>query len=178
MGIMWTSRAGACNERGFTMVELAMVLLVIGIAAAIVMPRIGGVLDRQQMRSSINTVRGTVRYLHARAALTKRVYRLTFDLDRQMLSVCYLDTEDCTPQSSRDLRDYTLPITVRVVDVVSPDGQKTQEGEATTHFLPTGLAEPSTIHFEGSNARQMTVMIEPLAGRIKVFEGYVERQAS
>lgn len=175
---MRTSRVGACTERGFTMIELAMVLLVIGIAATIVMPRMGGVLDRQQMRRSINTVRGTVRYLHARAALTKRVYRLTFDLDRQMLSVCYLDLEDCTPQSSRELQDHSLPTTVRIVDVVSPDGKKTQEGTATTHFLPIGLAEPSMIHFEGSNAHQMTVTIEPLSGGIKVYEGYVERQAN
>ena len=170
-------KAGACSNRGFTMIELAMVLLVIGIVSALVMPRIGGVLDRQEMRRTLNMVRGTVRLLQARAALTKRVYRLTFDLDRQVISVCYLGREGCASEASRELPDYSLPTTVRIVDVISPDGKKTREGEAMTHFLPTGLAEPSTIHFEGSAAQQMTVMIEPLAGRIKVFEGYVERQA-
>jgi prepilin-type N-terminal cleavage/methylation domain-containing protein len=166
-------RAGASNDRGFTMVELAMVLLVIGIVSAIVMPRVGGVLDRQQMRRAINVVRGTARYLQARAALTKRVYRLTFDLDRQVMSVCYLSTEGCESEQTRELRDYSFPDAVRVLDVVNPQGEKTQEGEATTHFHPTGLAEPSTIHF-GGDIKQMTLMIEPLAGRVKVLDGYVE----
>jgi prepilin-type N-terminal cleavage/methylation domain-containing protein len=173
---MRISRAGAYNDRGFTMIELAMVLLVIGIVGAIVMPRIGGVLDRQQMRRTINMVRGTVRYLQARAALTKRVYRLTFDLDRQVMSVCYLSSDGCEPEPTRELRNYSLPATVRILDVINPQGTKTREGEAVTHFHPTGLAEPSTIHLEGSDKRQMTVMIEPLAGRVKVLDGYVEPQ--
>ena len=35
--MMPTSRAGACNNHGFTMIELAVVLLIIGIASAVVM---------------------------------------------------------------------------------------------------------------------------------------------
>jgi type II secretory pathway pseudopilin PulG len=158
------------------MIELAMVLLVIGIASAMVMPRMGSVLDRQQMRRSINTLRGTVRLLHARAASTKGVYRLTLDLDRQMMSVCLVDvnTAECQAEQSRRLRDYTFPPAVRLVDVVDGQGTKSSEGQAATHFHPTGLAEPSTIHLAGSAEQQMTLMIEPLAGNVKVLNGYVE----
>ena len=177
---MPTSRAGACNNRGFTMIELAMVLLVIGIVSAVVMPRIGGVLDHQQMRRSINTLRGTVRLLHARAASTRHVYRLTFDLDRQMMTACSIDTatDACQAEQSRHLRDYTFPPAVRLLDVVDGQGTKTSEGQAATHFHPTGLAEPSTIHLAGSADQQMTLMIEPLAGNVKVLNGYVEPETS
>ncbi len=173
------SRAGACNNHGFTMIELAMVLLVIGIVSAVVMPRMGGVLDRQRMRRSINVVRGTVRYAQARAALTKRIYRLTFDLDQQVMSVCRLSTktEGCDEQS-QELRQYRFPEAVRILDVVTVEGTKTHEGEAVTHFHPTGLAEPSTIHIAGSSKQQVTVMIEPLAGRVKVLDGYVDPETS
>ncbi len=170
---MPTSKAGACNESGFTLVELAVVLLVIGIASAVVMPRFSGVLRRQDMRRTINVIRGTVRYLQARAALTKRVYRLTFDLDQHEMSVCFLSPEGCRPEPTRELRNYVFPETVRLLDVVNPQGEKTQEGEAATHFHPTGLAEPSTIHLGGEGQPQKTMMIEPLAGRVKVFDGYV-----
>ena len=177
MGTMRTLKAGGCNNRGFTLIELAMVILVIGIVGALAVPRIAGVLERQQMRQTINVMRGIVRYLQARAALTKRVYRLVFDLDRQVLSICYLTADGCQPEQTRELRDYVLPAAVHILDVVSPQGEKIREGAAMTHFHPTGLAEPSTIHLEGDNKQWATVMIEPLAGGVRVIDGYVEPEA-
>ena len=171
---MRTLKAGVCNKQGFTLVELAMVILVIAIVGALAVPRVAGVLERQQMRQTINVLRGMVRYLQAQAAFTKRVYRLTFDLNQQVLSVCYLTVEGCQREATRELRDYGLPAAVRILDVVSPQGEKTREGIAMTHFHPTGLAEPSTIHLEGDNKRWMTVIITPLAGGIRVVEGYVD----
>jgi general secretion pathway protein H len=169
---MW--KAGACNERGFTLIELAMVLLVLGIVSAVAMPRVGGMLDRQRMRRTINVVRGTVRYVQARAALEKKVYRLTFDLDKQTMSACSLSAGECQPGPSRGLRVFTFPPAARLLDVVRPDGEKTVEGEAMTHFHPTGLAEPSTLHLTDITDERTTLMITPLGGRIKVLPGYVD----
>src|SRR5712691_8201157 len=176
---MRISKAGVCRDgRGFTMVELAMVILVLGIIMAMVLPRFTGTLERQHLRGTINVIHGTVRYLQAHAALTKRVYRLTFDLDRQVMSVCYFEGETYRPETTRELREYALPAGIRVLDVVSPQGTKTREGDAVTHFHPTGLAEPSIIHLVTDSNQKATLMIEPLAGRVKVFDDYVEQKTS
>src|SRR4029453_1545348 len=91
------------DEHGFTMVELSMVVLGVGIVKATVMPRFAGTLERQHLRSTINGIHGTVRYLQAHAALTKRIYRLTFDLDRQVMSVCDFEGEVCQLETTREL---------------------------------------------------------------------------
>lgn len=171
-------RVGRCNNRGFTLVELVMVMLVIGIVAAVAMPRVGSMLDRQSMRRTINVVRGTVRYLQARAAVTKRTYRLTLDLESQTMSTCYITADSCQKDSNRVVRDYTFPTTVRLLDVVSPAGEKTEKGAAVTHFHPSGMAESSVIHLHGSGSEQMTLRIEPITGRLKVLDGYIEFQKS
>jgi prepilin-type N-terminal cleavage/methylation domain-containing protein len=171
-------RAGVCNKSGFTLVELAMVMLVIGIVTAVAMPRVGGMLDRQNMRRTVNTVRGMVRFVQARAALTKRVYRLTFDFDRQTMSACYLLEDDCQIERSRELREFNFPLSARLLDVVNAEGEKMRQGEAVSHFYPTGLAEPSMIHLGDIGQDQMTIVIAPLGGRVKVFSGYVEPKAS
>jgi general secretion pathway protein H len=179
---MRTWRTGVCNERGFTLVELAMVILVLGIVTAVTMPRVGGMLDTREMQRAVNVVRGAARLAQARAALTKRVYRLTFDFDKQSMSVCYLpdpgNPEECIQETGRELRPYTFPAVARLLDVIGPTGEKTVTGAASTHFHPAGLAEPSTIHLGEPNAQQMTLVIEPLSARIKVLDGYVEPQAS
>ena len=169
---MRTWRVGVCNERGFTLVELAMVLLVLGILSAVTMPRVGGMLDRQNLRHSINVVRGTLRFAQARAALTKRIYRLTFDLEAQTLSTCYVTEDGCQVERGRVARPYAFPQSARVLDVVSPSGEKTQAGRAVTHLHPSGFAEPSMIHISGANT--VTLQIEPLTGRLKVLDGYVD----
>ncbi|MGE3536292.1 MAG: Tfp pilus assembly protein FimT/FimU [Candidatus Tectimicrobiota bacterium] len=175
---MRISRAGACHaERGFTLVELGMVIFVLGMVMATVMPRFSGTFERQQLRSTINVVHGTVRYVHAHAALTKRIYRLVFDLDRQIMSVCYLSGETCILETTRELRDYAFPAHVHILDVVLPQGGKIREGLAATHFHPTGLAEPSVIHLITDSNQKITLMIEPLAGRVKVYDEYVEATA-
>ena len=180
---MPTSRAGVRSERGFTLIELTMVILVIGIVGALVLPRFGGLLDRQQLRRTVNVVRGMVRQLHAKAALTKRVYRLTFDLDEQQLTVCFLESlpatgsadDACVAEPSREMRGYTMPDAVQLLDVVSFEGKKVREGTAMTHFHPTGLAEPSVVHLQTPDEAHVTLFIEALAGRVKVVYGYAER---
>jgi Tfp pilus assembly protein FimT len=157
------------------MIELGMVLLVLGIVGALIIPRYGGILERQQMRRTINMLRGTVRYLHAHAAHTKRIYRLQFDLENQVMSTCFLVSEDtCKEGATQVLREYTFPDLVRIVDVINFQGEKTREGEAVIHFHPTGIAEPSIIHLATLQEQYMTLTIEPLAGNIRVQDGYVE----
>jgi type II secretory pathway pseudopilin PulG len=152
-------------------------VLVIGIVATIAMPRFGSLLERQQMRRTINAIHGYARYLQAYAATEKCVYRLIFDLDQQVLSSASLTTASC-PGQMRKLPDYVIPSTIRILDVVTPDHEKFAEGQVTTLFFPNGFAQPSTIHLGGLGAAPVTLMIEPLSGRVQVFEGYVERQTS
>ena len=186
------SRAGVRSRRGlplsgaagFTLIELTLVILVIGIIGALVLPRFGGMVDRQQVRRSVNVLRGMVRQLHAKAALTKRIYRLTFDLEEQRVTVCYLESLStvregdvaCVAESSREMRGYVMPKAVRLLDVVSSSGEKVREGAAMTHFHPTGLAEPSVVHLQTSDEAHVTLFIEALAGRVKVVHGYAERE--
>ena len=170
-------KAGASNNAGFTLIELAMVILVIGIVSAIAMPRFGGLLERQQMRRTINAIRGYARYLQAYAALDKCVYVLMFDLDQQVLSTASVPALEC-PGQTRRLPDYVVPSTVRILDVVTPENEKFGEGQVPTLFFPNGFVQPSVIHLGGIGIEPVTLMIEPLTGRIQVFDGYVERHVS
>ena len=189
---MPTLRAGVRSRHGlpppapagFTLIELTLVILVIGIVGALVLPRFGGLVDRQQARRSVNVLRGMVRQLHAKAALTKRIYRLTFDLEGQRVTVCYLQSPSpagagaaaCVAESSREMRPYIMPNAVQLLDVVSSSGKKIHEGTAMTHFHPTGLAEPSVVHLQTSDEAHLTLFIEALAGRVRVVHGYAERE--
>jgi general secretion pathway protein H len=170
-------KAGACNNAGFTLIELAMVVLVIGIMGALAMPRFGGMLERQHLRRTINAIHGYARYLQAYAASDKCVYVLLFDLDQQVVSISSIATPGCVDQT-RKLPDYVVPPTIRILDVVTSEREKIAEGQVMTLFYPNGFVQPNTIHIGGVGVEPVTLMIEPLTGRVQVYDGYVERQAS
>lgn len=178
MAIMRISKAGVCrDERGLTMVELGMVILVLGIVMALTMPRFGGVFEHYETRRTINVIRGTVRYLHAQAAFKKRIYYLVFDFERQSMGVCSKEQEQdstCLREHSRALREYVFPSSVHILDIVDPRGHKISAGEAVTRFFPLGIADPSVIHLGTTSGRKITLTVEPLSGRVKDWDGYLE----
>ena len=57
-------------------------------------------------------------------------------------------------------------------------GHENTRGRCGDAFHPTGLAEPSIIHLGTHSNQKATLMIEPLAGRVKVFDDYVEQKTS
>lgn len=193
------------NNKGFTLVELTMVILVIGIVVTIITPRVGGMLDRQNLRRTNNAIRGMVRFAYARAALEKRDYGLIFDLERQVIATCAFDRPQtfereepprgisivgppldssrqdrraqeptCREELATGASSFAIPDTIRILDVVSPRGEKTLEGEALTRFYRTGEADATVIHLEAFQNEKITLWIEPFTGRIQEWEGYVE----
>jgi MSHA pilin protein MshA len=61
---------GSSNQRGFTLIELVVVIIILGILAAFAVPRFMG-LDQQARIASVNSLAGTLR---SAAAMAHGVY--------------------------------------------------------------------------------------------------------
>src|SRR5258708_38931774 len=68
-------------SRGFTLLELAVVMFIMGLVMLIAMPYFGG-LHRTQLKSEARRLAGRSNYLYEEAGAQKVLLRLTFDLDR------------------------------------------------------------------------------------------------
>ncbi|MFN3167806.1 MAG: Tfp pilus assembly protein FimT/FimU [Phycisphaeraceae bacterium] len=72
------SRA-ARPSRGFTLIELVLVMLIIGLLLAIVAPSLGGLLRSQRMDQGARTVAAMLKDARVRAAGEAKPYRLVID---------------------------------------------------------------------------------------------------
>jgi general secretion pathway protein H len=163
------------GERGFTLIELGLVLLIIGIVLGLVVPRFQD-RSRAELLSNVRRLAVTIHYLRDQAILDGRIYRLNYDLDQQRYWVTSVDeetgTDDYLPEEGTLGRGITLPSPVGISDVVLPlVAGKLYEGIAYTHFYPDGYVDLTVVHMDnGQDA--YTLRIDSLTGRVYLTAGY------
>jgi general secretion pathway protein H len=168
---MPTSRAGTWNSRGFTLIELIVVMFIIAVLAGLVTPRLQAMLSHGDTTKATRQIRGVVRYVTGMAASTARMYRLHYDLDQQTCWVGRPNSEGLIVKEEEILtRTLHLPPGVRIQDVSTPRGVA-NEGVAYTDFFPDGWVEETIIHLVGGQT--VTIKLLPVIGEVKIYDGYV-----
>jgi len=171
---MATLKAGISNrdQRGFTLFELVVVLGVLGIVAALVIPRIQ-LRSENDLKRTSRRLAGMIAHLTQESASTKETYRLYFDLESdEYWAAIVVGTGDKVTVREKIYKRRTLPDGILFEDITTPQHGKVMEGEIFTQFFPIGI-EPVTIHLKEAE-QHWTLEANSLTGRVKVFDRYVE----
>ena len=162
------------DMKGFTLLELMMVITILGIMAAMILPRISA-FGAGKIKRETRHLSGVISHLSQEASFTKHTFRLHYDIEAQAYWVSVLqENREFAPSSDPLVARRVLPKGVSFEDVITPRHGKVQEGEAYTEFFPMGV-EKTAIHLkEGENI--WTLAINPLTGRVKVTDRYIEFQ--
>ncbi len=164
------------SQRGFTLIELVLVLFILGLVLTAVFPKMISFTGGDFKRTSRHLIR-TVQLLMDRAAATNRLYRLHYDLESQQYWATVLESSGEFSKADPILvQRVSLRDPIRLDDVTTLRQGKVTEGRAFTQFYPSGLVERTLLHLSKGEDDTVTLIIEPLTGRIKIKEGYVEEQ--
>ncbi len=93
---MDVSKPTVCS-RGFTLFELIVVLLIIGIMMALVSPRLLGSLTKVNLKTSAQKISSSLRYARSQAVSEQTIYHDVFDFDKKGL---FINAEK--PQDNED----------------------------------------------------------------------------
>ncbi|HXV22371.1 MAG TPA: type II secretion system protein [Desulfuromonadales bacterium] len=171
---MPTSTAGNWNkESGFTLIELTIVVLLLGLFSALVIPRLPGV-GADGLKSSARRIAGTVKYFFNEAALSGRPHRLEYNLDEGTFRVRRLEADGELVELSGTGREQRLKGQVRFKDIAIPGRGSFSQGEVATEIQPVGWVEETVVHLEEEDGRTLTLRIMPYTGTTEVFDGYRE----
>jgi prepilin-type N-terminal cleavage/methylation domain-containing protein len=165
------------SSAGFTLIELSLVLFIIGLLVTVLLPRFGDI-GAARVESSARRLAALVRYVNGEAAFSGQVYRIRYDLGEQSYAVQVLvpsrGTAEFVADSSPMSQPVRFPSGVTFADVRVAQAGRINSGQVFTHFYPHGYVDPTVVHLQDQRARMMTVIIPPITGEARVYEGYID----
>jgi general secretion pathway protein H len=167
-----TSTAGTLiNQRGFTLIELAIVVLLLGLVAGLTMPLLSN-WGQDDLLGSARRLAGTVRYLYNEAALTRNEHQLIFNLDDGSYQTKVLDKTGHLEPVGGAGKGRKLLGDARFEDIVITSRGRFTTGEVTTLFHPSGWLDETIIHLRDEDGKQLSLRFAPLTGAMDLVEGH------
>jgi general secretion pathway protein H len=178
--MMHCTPAPSNTAPGFTLLELAVVLFIMGLVMLIAMPYFGG-LQSSQLKSEARGLASRSSYLYEEAGAQKVLLRIVFDLDHNRYSVQRLDPFAVNPRFVTETgpagHPVQLPSDIRLRDVWVQGAGGFRRGVISTQFYPSGVADAALIHLVDQQGAVMTLAINPFNGRAAVEHGDLTREA-
>ena len=162
------------NRRGFTLIEIAVVLAIIGMVMALVIPRLPS-SESENLKISARTLAATLRYMQERAATARTIYFLRIEpgTDNVKVLEAAADGSEKEPDDTL-LQKRPVKEGIQVADVVIPRLGKLNNDQVRLVIGAGGLRDFVTIHLRSSGGNFLTVMAFPSGGKVKIYEGYQE----
>jgi prepilin-type N-terminal cleavage/methylation domain-containing protein len=176
------------TERGFTFLEIIVVVMLIALVSAVMVTRIGG-RTAAPLKASGRFLCAELEYVAQRAIATGHTQRWVIDLDGQHFRIeeqaeppeladggevlglgppLLPDTWEAIPEPQGEWRE--LYETSIGIDSVVLAGEALKAGQAAIHFAPDGGADPADVWLLDQENRTLRVVVTAFTGEVRIAE--------
>ena len=147
------------RNSGFTLIELVIVLVIMGIAAGIVGIYIGSSSDNLALRTFTKDVSAILRYARNHAAAEKQSYCFVIDKEESMYRL-YAHKEI----ENKDV----IVINKSIPDSLEVIVEETGEEFYDIEFFPRGNSSGGSIEIRNENGRAYFILVNKITGKVEV----------
>jgi len=178
------------RRAGFTLLEILIVVLVVGITAALVIPESIKAVNGSRLRSGLEQIISLNRYARSKALLETAPMAVLYHQDTGQIQLLQLprrqdiasDLDQLTPpprmegememlsEGTQDLKDLR---TVQLPEGISIQNVKGAEQEENTWFIlytAGGMTDPHTVEIHDGGNIPTFITVEGLTGEVRVHE--------
>lgn len=166
------SITGKLNKQGFTLVELLLVIVLMGVILVLAVPSMRDSLTGDHLKKASRQFIGMERKLRGEAVRDQIDYILCVDLPN---SAYWVVTSGMTPEKQDEIKKSPkhLPADVVIADIVDESNKKKLDGEARIVFGKNNICSPAIIHLAHEDDF-MTIVINPFLGVTDIYDKYVD----
>ena len=160
---------GKISSPGFTLLELIIVMIIIGLMSVLVVPVIGGSLSNMELKTAAKKTASALRYCRNKAATQKTIYIAGIDFATNIISVENKKKASEKPEEADepDLKTYKLPDGVHIEKIVSGD-QEIDNGIFKITFFPNGSCSGGLITLAGTREKQYNINLDSITGIVTI----------
>jgi Tfp pilus assembly protein FimT len=150
------------NHRGITLIELAVVFVIIAIGVVLLAPNIGAWLPNYRLRSATRDIVSTMRAAQMRAVSNNIQYRVNFNAAEIGAANSYILQRNTGGVWVNDGALQTVPSGITVnIDQLSA-------GRAVFNFNSTSTAGSVTV--QNAKGAQRRIALTPATGRVRIVD--------
>jgi general secretion pathway protein H len=157
---------------GYTLIELVVVMLLIGLMLFLAVPRIRHTLIDDSLKSAVRHITGVAKALRYEAVREQVDYVLHLDLNNNAV---WTYSTDMTPEkrSERQKNAFKFPMDVKIADIYRIGKEKQNDGDATITFFKRGYVQPTVVHLAKGD-RAFTMVFQPFLSAVEHYDQYVD----
>ena len=164
-------------KKGFTLIELIVVLTILGLGIVLVYPSFGRMSQGVELKAAAKKVSTILRYYRSEAVQKGKAFQVVFDVDTREIRVRPVQAEENRGEGEKNqekiLREkerYLLPEGIQVKEMKIPASQYPSE-YPVIEFYPNGGSNGGSFLIERENSKAYRIQVNFLTGVVELKEG-------
>ncbi len=153
------------QERGFTLLELMIVVLVMALVLAVSYPSLSRGSTALHLRATSRDILNTFRYAREKSVTEQTGMRVTVDRQQQEITL-----SDSLGEGSRK---FALPKDVKIQRVALA-GTEVLDGPLVIRFLPNGSSDSAEVLLRSDTGAFLRIFSDPIRGGARIAPGQGE----
>ncbi len=154
------------GRSGFTLIELIVVLVIVGLLVVLLTPNLTRTLSHMEAKGAAKRISAILRYCRSDAVNKRRVNLVALDTASNVVSVYSVNEEESEPKAERF---YPLPTGVKL-EKIEVGKTLFDSSHPTFEFYPNGASNGGTAVIQSERGRAYTIRVDILTGGVRVVE--------
>lgn len=162
------------QQHGFTLLELLIVLILIGLVTALVTPRLGGSLSSVQVKTTVNKLSAMLRYARNITVTDQKTRVVSFDRATNRIVLELAKSPDNAddlagnqePEKSYERKVFQLPEGINIEKTLDYRGELEDDKKFKLYFYAAGNSSGGEIVLKGKRKSLYHVRVNFITGLV------------